>query len=159
MHKLLNDESERPSTAVSTDPSDLMEGLDPCGGVGRLKYLLLQIFLIFAFGLGALALPSIPFNYVQSFAWIFLIGWVTCACWVTVQRWKNMGYPWYYLFTVFVPLANLYYSVLLNIGPEGYAIHKKGDRWTKIGLWILFGPFLVMGILAIVLQLLNNVLS
>ena len=151
MYNPLNYESKRPSTAVSTDPSDPSE-VPACGGIGRLKYLLLQIFLIFTLGLGSLALDamSLPINYAPTIGLIFIFGWMICAGWVTVQRFKNMGYPWYYLLTGFVPLANVYYGVLLNIGPEGYAIHKKGDKWTKNILW----AFVAMFILSVVVRVL-----
>ena len=146
MYNPLNYESKRPSTAVSTDPSDPSE-VPACGGIGRLKYSLLQICLVFALGLGALALDamSLPINYAPTIGLIVFLGWIICACWATVQRFKNMGYRWYYLFMSFVPLANLYYGVLLNIGPEGYAIHKKGDKWTKYILW----SFVVVFILSV----------
>ncbi len=156
MYNPLNYESKRPSTAVSTDPSDPSE-VPACGGIGRLKYLLLQIFLIFTLGLGSLALDamSLPINYAPTIGLIFIFGWMICAGWVTVQRYKNLGYPGYYFFMFLVPIANLYYSVLLTIGPEGYAIHKTGDKWTKIVL----GFFLVMFILSVVVSALTVALS
>ena len=149
MYNPLNYESKRPSTAVATAAPDPSE-VHACGGIGRLKYLLLQIFLIAAIGLGGLVLNRMPFNDAQRIGWIFLIGWMICAGWVTVQRYKNLGYPWYYFFMFLIPIANLYYGVLLSIGPEGYAIHKTGDKWSKIAVVFI----LIMFILGVFVQIL-----
>ena len=150
MHNWLDDGNERPSTAVSTDPSDPMESLDHCGGIGRLTYLLLQIFSVVAWVLLIWARTAMPRTYSTNTGGSCAAAWLTFACWVQVQRYKNLGYPWYYLFMILVPIANLYYAVLLSIGPQGYAIHKTGDKWSKIAL----GFILVMVILGVFVPLL-----
>ena len=128
-----------------------------CGGIGRLKYFLLQIFLPLAFGLGFYALDamSVPMNYGRIISSILIFGLFASLIWATVQRFKNMGYHWCFIFTLFIPLINLYYLVLLSIAPEGYEVHEKLDRPAKI----VVGFFLAVFILSMFVYVLNVALS
>jgi hypothetical protein len=128
-----------------------------CGGIGRVKYFLLQISLPLAFGLGLFALESmsVPINYLQTIGSILIFGLFASLIWANVQRFKNMGYHWCFIFTLFIPLINLYYLVLLSIAPEGYEVHEKLDRPAKI----VVGFFLVMFILSVVVYALTVALS
>ena len=156
MYNPLNYESQRSSTALSTAPPDPSE-VHACGGIGRVKYLLLQIILPMAAGLGVFALDamSAPINYLQTIGSILIFGLFASLIWANVQRFKNMGYHWCFIFTLFIPLINLYYLVLLSIAPEGYEVHEKLDRPAKI----VVGFFLAVFILSMFVYVLNVALS
>lgn len=72
------------------------------------------------------------------------------AIYLTVQRLRNIGAHWGWVFGLIVPFLNIYVAWRCLACPEGYADHKQLDTAGKVITGLFIGIF-VLGIGAAVL--------
>ena len=67
-----------------------------------------------------------------------------------VQRLKNIGWPWFFLFLSLVPIVNLWISLALLGYPPGYAHHRRFDTAAKV-IFGIAGLLIAGGITAAII--------
>ena len=135
------------------------------GGMDRLQYFLysfginlLFVLLLLAIGAGVLMHGgSAPMDRIniflkQSLVVILVVGIVASVASIifAVQRLKNIGWPWFFLFLSLVPIVNLWISLALLGYPPGYAHHRRFDTAAKV-IFGIAGLLIAGGITAAII--------
>lgn len=118
--------------------------------LGTLAVQVVAMVLQFSF-IGAMD-PAAEADSSTMFGGFGLIMLATFAVsiYLTVQRLKNIGAHWAWVFALIVPFLNIYLAWRCLACPEGYVDHKQLDTAGKVVTGLFIGVF-VLGIAAAVL--------
>ena len=136
--------------------SDLGNAQGDYPGFGRLPFFLgslaIQIvasILQFA-TLGSIDAESDPSAmFLGGFGLIMVLSFGV-SVYLTVQRLRNIGAHWAWVFALIVPFLNIYLAWRCLACPEGYVDHKQLDTAGKVVTGLFIGVF-VLGIGAAIL--------
>lgn len=71
---------------------------------------------------------------------MFVLAGMCAKLWLASERCVNLGLDGYWCFALLIPILGLLFAIVLAIGPEGYAEHRKLDRTAyAIVVAYLFG--------------------